>query len=128
MAAPLGYDGGLTCALSVKDMKTSIKWYQDVLGFKLLYQMDENGMGWCELATPVARVNVGLGQEEHPQVKGGATLTFGVVDIDAARKQLEAKKVRFDGPTRTIEGMVRLATFFDPDGNTFMLYQNLEKK
>jgi predicted enzyme related to lactoylglutathione lyase len=126
MAASLKYDGGLTCALAVKDMKAAIQWYQDVLGFKLLYQMDQ--MGWCELATPVARVNVGLGQEENPQVKGGTTLTFGVVDIDDARKQLEAKKVRFDGPTQTIEGMVRLATFYDPDGNKFMLYQSLEKE
>jgi predicted enzyme related to lactoylglutathione lyase len=126
MTTSLNYDGGLTCALAVKDMKASIQWYQDVLQFKLLYLMDE--MGWCELASPVARVNVGLGQEEKPEVKGGATLTFGVVDIDAARKQLEAKKVRFDGPTRTIEGMVKLATFFDPDGNRFMLYQSLEKQ
>ena len=36
-------------------------------------------------------------------------------------------KVRFDRPTRTIEGMVKLAKFFDPDGNRFMLYQSLEK-
>lgn len=126
MGTSLNYDGGLTCALGVKDMKASIQWYQDVLEFKLLYQMDD--MGWCELASPVASVNVGLGQEENPQVKGGATLTFGVVDIDEARSQLEARKVRFDGPTRTIEGMVKLATFYDPDGNTFMLYQSLERK
>jgi uncharacterized protein YciI len=29
--------------------------------------------------------------------------------------------VRFDGDTREIEGMVRLATFYDLDGNSFML-------
>jgi hypothetical protein len=34
--------------------------------------------------------------------------------------------VRFDGETREIEGMVRLATFYDPDGNTFMLAQRLD--
>ncbi len=126
MATSLKYDGGLTCALGVKDMKAAIQWYQDVLGFKLLYQLDQ--MGWCELATHMPRVNLGVGQEENPQVKGGTTLTFGVVDIDESRKQLEAKKVRFDGPTQTIEGMVKLATFYDPDGNKFMLYQSLEKK
>lgn len=126
MTTSLNYNGGLTCALAVKDMKASIQWYQEVLQFKLLYQVDE--IAWCELASPVARVNIGLGQEENPQTKGGATLTFGVVDIDSARKQLEAKKVRFDGPTSTIEGMVKLATFFDPDGNRFMLYESLEKK
>ena len=39
------------------------------------------------------------------------------VDLDAARDALESKGVEFDGDTRTIEGMVKLATFFDPDGN-----------
>jgi CreA protein len=59
----------------------------------------------------------------HPQ--GGATVTFGVADIDAARAWLEAHDTRFDGETRDIEGMVRLATLYDPDGNTLMLAQRL---
>lgn len=124
MSSPLRYTGGLTCSISVTDMKRSIAWYQDALGFKLLYQVDE--IGWCELATEIPKVNVGLSQVEQAGGKGGATLTFGVADIDAARKQLEAKMVRFDGPTQTIEGMVRLATFFDPDGTALMLFQDLQ--
>jgi len=123
MASSLGYNGGLTCALDVADMEKSLAWYQDVLGFKMLYKMDE--MGWCELATNIDRVNIGLSQVEDAGGKGGATLTFGVNDIDTARKELEGKNVRFDGPTRTIEGMVKLATFFDPDNNALMLYQEL---
>ena len=123
MAESLGYDGGLTCALQVKDRKAASKWYQDVLGFKLIYDVEE--IGWCELATCVERVNLGLSEVETPQVKGGTTLTFGVKDIEAARKQLESADVRFDGATRVYEGMVKLATFYDPDGNTLMLYQSL---
>jgi len=119
------YNGGLTCSIKCTDLKKSIQWYQDVLGFKLLYQVDE--MGWCEMSTPVARVNVGLSQVEEAGGKGGATMTFGVVDIDDARKKLEGKKVRFDGPTQVLEGMVKLATFFDPDDNALMLYQDLQK-
>lgn len=126
MASPLGFDGGLTCALQVKDLAAAIGWYQDLLGFSLLYKMDE--MGWCEMATAVDRVNVGLSQVESPEVKGGATLTFGVTDIDAARANLEGKNVRFDGETMTIPDMVKLATFYDPDGNKLMFYQDLQKK
>jgi len=125
MAENLGYKGDLTCAFSVKDMKASIAWYRDVLGFKLLYQLDE--MGWCEMATPVANVTVGFSQVEDPQVKGGTTLTWGTLDIEATRAKLEAQKVRFDGPTYVIEGMVKLATFYDPDGNKFMLSQSLQQ-
>lgn len=123
MAAKIAYDGGLTCAMNCGDMERSIAFYREVLGFELLYKLDD--MGWCELQSPVTRVNVGLSQVEKPEVKGGATLTFGVSDIDAARKTLEAQGVRFDGDTRTIPDMVRLATFYDPDGNTLMLYQSL---
>jgi len=123
MASKIVYDGGLTCALECGDMEKAVAWYRDVLGFELLYKLDD--MGWCELQSPVARVNVGLSQVEKPQVKGGATLTFGVADIDAARKTLESRGVRFDGDTMTIPDMVRLATFYDPDGNKLMLYQSL---
>jgi predicted enzyme related to lactoylglutathione lyase len=123
MATKIDYDGGLTCALSCRDMAKAIDWYRDVLGFKLLYRMDD--MGWCELQSPVARVNVGLSQVEKPEVRGGATLTFGVKDIDLARSSLEKKGVKFDGETVTIPDMVRLATMYDPDGNKLMLYQSL---
>ena len=124
MASALGYDGGLTCALGVTDLDRSIEWYRDVLGFELLYKLDD--LRWCELRSPVERVNVGLSEVEEAGGRGGATLTFGVRDLDAARGRLEQAGVRFDGESRTIEGMVKLATFFDPDGNALMLYQDLQ--
>ena len=125
MATDLGFDGGLTCAMGVTDLGKSIEWYRTVLGLELLYRMDD--MAWCELRSPVDRVNVGLSQVEDLKVEGGATLTFGVTDIDRTRTALEARDVRFDGDTMTIPDMVRLATFYDPDGNKLMLYQDLQK-
>lgn len=120
--SPLNFDGGLTLAFEVKDRKKAASWYQEMLGFTLLYDVAE--IGWCELATEVKGVNIGLSEVEAPK-KGGPVPTFGVADIDKARAMLEAKKVRFDGPTNTIPGMVKLATFFDLDGNALMLYQGL---
>ena len=81
-------------------------------------------MGWCELSTSVDGVNVGLSQVESLK-PGGPTPTFGVTDIDQARSQLEGKGVRFDGDTIDIPQMVKLATFFDPDGNSLMFFQSL---
>ena len=107
----------------VKDLDKAIAWYEGTLGFEQLYRIDE--MGWCELKSPVERVAVGLSQVEKPAVQGGATLTFGVSDIDAARARLESAGVSFDGDTMTIPDMVKLATFYDPDGNKLMLYQDL---
>ncbi len=125
MKNALEYDGALTCALEVADIDKSLAWYQEVLGFELLYHVKE--MAWGELSSPVERVNVGLSQVEKPQPRGGATLTFGVKDTDAAREILETKGVRFDGETQTIPDMVKLATFFDLDGNTLMFAQDLSK-
>lgn len=118
------YKGGLTASIGVKNLDKAIAWYSDVLGFKLLYKVDH--IGWGELATPVADVRVGLSQVEETGSRGGATLTWGVTDIAKARKELEGKRVRFDGDTITIEGMVKLATFFDPDGNAHMFFQDLQ--
>lgn len=126
MPSALNYDGGLTCAIKVTELDRSIRWYQDVLGFTLLYRVEE--IAWCELATETKGVNIGLSQVERAGGPGGAILTFGVTDIDAARQQLASRNVRFDGPTQTIPGMVRLATFYDPDGNALMFYQDLQKK
>jgi len=119
----LGYDGALSCALECADLDRSIAWYRDVLGFEFLYRVDD--VAWAELQSSIAGVTLGLSQVESVQPKGGATLTWGVIDVDVARSHLETHQVRFDGETMTIPGMVRLATFFDPDGNTHMLAQDL---
>lgn len=126
MTTDIDFDGGLTCAMQCTNLDEAIDWYQDILGFSLLYKVED--MGWCELQSPVARVNLGLSQVENPDVKGGATLTFGVTNIDTARAALESRGVPFDGDTLTIPDMVKLATFFDPDGNKFMLAEVIPKQ
>ena len=123
MASSLGYNGSLTLAIQTRDRAKAQKWYQDVLGFQFLYEVED--IGWCELATECSKVNIGLSQVESPKVGAGPVPTFGVNDIDAARAELESNDVRFDGETMEIPGMVKLATFYDPDGNTLMLFQDL---
>lgn len=117
------YDGGLTCSFGAADLDRSIAWYRDVLGFSLLYKRED--IAWCELSTPLARINVGFSQVEEPGGKGGATLTFGVRDIAAAKAELDRHGVRQDGPVQEIPGMVRLLTFYDPDDNALMFYEEL---
>jgi catechol 2,3-dioxygenase-like lactoylglutathione lyase family enzyme len=122
MAEAINYDGGLTVSMPVSDLDKAIDWYQEVLGFELQYRMDD--IGWCEVVSPVANVNVGLSVVEKPN-PGGATPTFGVKDIDAARASLEANNVRIDGDAVTIENLVSLVTFYDIDDNALMFYQML---
>ena len=112
----------ITIALSVKDRHASAKWYEDMLGFQTAYHADE--AGWSELQTKTAGVTIGLGEQTQP-TPGNCVPVFGVADLDTARQKLEEAKVKFDGETDVVEGMVKTATFYDPDGNALMLAEDL---
>lgn len=120
----LEYDGTITLSTTVSDLDASIAWFEATLGFTESFKVAE--AGWAEVSTSTAGVSIGLGAgDSAPPVGGGATPVLGVVDIEAARSELEAKGVRFEGATVELPGMVKLATFFDPDGNRYMLAQSL---
>jgi predicted enzyme related to lactoylglutathione lyase len=78
-------------------------------------------MPWAEVLTNVPGFNIGVGQGPDAGQHGGAILSFVVEDIAAARRQLEAKGVAFDGDIMDTPGVVRLTDFHDPDGNRYML-------
>ncbi|MGI8480161.1 MAG: VOC family protein [Gaiellaceae bacterium] len=60
------------------------------------------------------------GMEFAPQKNGHIALR--VADVEAARKQLEAKGVEFLGDTLDT-GVCHMAFFHDPDGNDLMLHR-----
>jgi predicted enzyme related to lactoylglutathione lyase len=116
----------LTCSMGVSDLDRSIAWYGEVLGCTFLYRADE--IGWCEMATAFPGVNIGLGLREDITQGGGATNVFEVEDIIAAKAHLDAHGVKQDGDIQHIPGLVRLLTFFDPDGNAFMFSQSEQQQ
>ena len=61
-----------------------------------------------------------FGVEFQPQRNGIALLQ--VRDVAAARTELEAKGVEFDGETLDT-GVCHMATFADPDGNALVLHR-----
>jgi CreA protein len=118
----IAFDRDLTLSFSVKDRKASADWYGRLLGFELMYDAEE--IGWCEMKTPVPGVSAGFADSDAV-AHGGCTPVLGVMDIAQARASLEAQGVRFDGETQHIDGLVKLATFYDPDGHSWMLSENL---
>ncbi len=119
------YKGDITLASSVKNLDESIAWFKEMLGFELVFRVDE--AEWAELTSPTKDVTIGLGVNQEVTGNGGTTPVFGVKDIARARAELEGKGVRFDGDTVDIPGMVKLATFFDPDGNTYMFAESADR-
>ena len=59
-----------------------------------------------------------VGREFRPS---GHPIAFHVEDVEAARAELEAKGVGFQGETLD-SGVCHMAFFTDPDGNVFMFH------
>ena len=116
------YDGTITLPTPVADLDRSLASFAEALGFEEVFKVPE--AGWAEVATSVAGVSIGLNAGDE-STGSGTIPVFGVVEIDVARTELEGKGVRFDGATTELPGMVKLASFFDPDGNRYMLAQSL---
>ena len=63
-----------------------------------------------------------IGQPFAPSPAG---IALRVADVDAARAELEAKGVEFDGDTIDT-GVCKQAWFKDPDGNALMLHRRFD--
>jgi CreA protein len=98
----------------VKDYVKSAKWYSDTLGLAEIWRMDDRkGVGFG-VGDNSATIN--LFQDPAP-----AQLIIQVERVADARQELEAKGIRFEGPTQTLPGIGMLAGFRDPDGNRVAL-------
>jgi glyoxylase I family protein len=118
-------------AIICSDYERSKKFYTEILGFTIVrevyreerrsYKLDLalNGEYLIELFSfpdPPARVS-------RPEARGLRHIAFCVADIEAARKELEAKGV-ISEPIRIDEFTDRKFTFFsDPDGLPIELYE-----
>ena len=63
-----------------------------------------------------------IGEPFAPTLAGFA---LRVPDVDAARAELEARGVQFDGET-IVTGVCKQAWFRDPDGNRLMLHRRFD--
>jgi catechol 2,3-dioxygenase-like lactoylglutathione lyase family enzyme len=63
-----------------------------------------------------------IGEPFAPTLAGFA---LRVADVDAARAELEAKGVQFEGGT-IVTGVCKQAWFRDPDGNRLMLHRRFD--
>jgi catechol 2,3-dioxygenase-like lactoylglutathione lyase family enzyme len=105
-----------------QDIARAKRFYTEVLGLEIETESESDmelraGQVTLDLFDPSS-----IGQPFAPSPAG---LALRVADVDAARAELEAKGVAFDG--ETIEtGVCRQAWFKDPDGNALMLHRRFD--
>ena len=90
----IAFTGDVITSFEVQDVKASAKWYREVLGCEMFLDLSE--MGWCEITTPVTKSLIGLGHPEEGEAQkpsGGAKLSFGVADVEAALTKLKSHGV-----------------------------------
>ena len=114
-----------TPLFQVFDMRRSVAWYRDMLGFEVVQSHEPDGhLYWAMLRLGDATLTLNAQYEdedrpaqEPPSSPGhrDVTLYFDCPDVDAAHKHLGAKGVKSSGPKVTYYKMKQLAVT-DPDG------------
>ena len=105
-----------------QDIQRARQFYTDVLGLEIETEGESDMELRCGQVTLDIFDPSSIGQPFLPSPAG---LALRVSDVDAARAELEAQGVPFDG--ETIETSVcRQAWFKDPDGNSLMLHRRFD--
>jgi catechol 2,3-dioxygenase-like lactoylglutathione lyase family enzyme len=107
-------------SVPVTDMERSRSFYRDTLG---LPAVDERGFPEYQLGENVSLYLIDM-QAIGSSFTGPHTssIALRVPDVGAARAELEAKGVAFQGETLDT-GVCHMAPFRDPDGNVLMLHR-----
>ena len=110
-----------------RNLKRALKFYMDVLGFKLLVQNED----WVEFEVggqrlALRQIDPMSSQPEDPHPTG-AMIWLEVCPIKKAIASLEEKKVMFINDLESFS-YGKTATFQDPDGNPIGLYEPPSKE
>jgi len=105
-----------------QDIQRAKAFYAETLGLEIESEGESDMEFRCGQVTLDVFDPSSIGQQFAPSPAG---LALRVADVDAARAELEAKGVEFDG--ETIEtGVCRMAFFQDPDGNALLLHRRFD--
>lgn len=114
---------GLTVWYNVKDLERTMDFYTNKLGFEVAFVMKEEGMAMVKTNTKECWIGFSAAEEVVPST---SSTVFEVDNIDETIEELTNKGVQFIGEVENVPGMVKLATFTDPDGHNLMLSESLE--
>jgi catechol 2,3-dioxygenase-like lactoylglutathione lyase family enzyme len=105
-----------------EDLARSKLFYTESLGLEIETEGESDMELTCGQVTLDVFDPSSIGQPFAPSPAG---LALRVADVDAARAELEAKGVEFDGET-IVTSVCKQAWFKDPDGNSLMLHRRFD--
>ena len=105
-----------------QDIPRAKRFYSETLGLEIETEGESDMEFRCGQVTLDIFDPSSIGQPFAPSSAG---LALRVPDVDAARAELEAKGVEFDGDTLETS-VCRQAWFKDPDGNALMLHRGCD--
>ena len=105
-----------------QDLQRARRFYVETLGLEVETEGDSDMELRCGQVTLDVFDPSSIGQPFAPSPAG---IALRVADVDAARAELEAKGVVFDGDT-IVTGVCKQAFFKDPDGNALMLHRRFD--
>lgn len=105
-------------SIVVKDLKSAVEWYKEVLGLK--HKFTEDSIQWAEM-------DVGGTSTLALKTKGKPSVCFMVADLEETMKRLRAKGVSFDEVSELPGGVGRVTSFVDPWGNEIGFYEPPQK-
>ena len=127
---------GMAPLIQVYDMPTSIRFYCDQMGFKLVQQSwpgDDYDWAMLELNDATIMLNTAYDKGERPDTPDLArmaghedvTIFFGCPDVDAAYAELISRNVNAEKPFITKYGF-KAMNVKDPDGYGLCFHWPLE--
>jgi catechol 2,3-dioxygenase-like lactoylglutathione lyase family enzyme len=105
-----------------QDIERAKEFYAGTLGLEVETEGEHDIEFRCGQVTLDIFDPSSIGQEFSVSPAG---MALRVLDVDAARAELEAKSVQFDGET-IVTSVCRQAWFKDPDGNSLMLHRRFD--
>ena len=113
-------------AINVRDLRKAEKFWVEDLGFERGWDKGIKD-GWLEIETPVKGFVIGLNLvSEEEFVKEETKINIAVKAIETTKEVLEEKGIKTT-EIRTIPGILKIMTVFDPDDNTISFVEGLEK-
>ena len=105
--------------LGVRDLETSLEFYTETLGIKLVFKMEE--MAFLETSNVTLVLSKSLADASDNLV-GATEVVFAVEDVTDAHRQLREHGVKFINEPRQVTDKDWAANFVDPNGHRLSVF------